>query len=42
MRSSFKQTTIKGNDGKDVSVVKVRFDVNPAVENGLYTYLTKV
>ncbi|HSF45953.1 MAG TPA: DUF3427 domain-containing protein, partial [Chitinophagaceae bacterium] len=42
IKSSFFQTTIKGNENKDVSVVKVQFNILPSVEDSIYTYLTKV
>lgn len=37
--NSFKQTTMDGDNGRKVSVVKVRFLLNHPVEDNLYNYL---
>ncbi|MEQ8167851.1 MAG: DEAD/DEAH box helicase [Candidatus Eremiobacterota bacterium] len=38
---SFKQTTMPDDNGKNVSVVKVRFRMNQPVEDSIYEYITK-
>lgn len=40
IQSSFKQTNIKDDKNKDVSVVKVKFRLHSAVEDSLYNYIT--
>ena len=38
---SFKQTTMPGENDKDISVVKVRFSMNCHVEDSIYNYITR-
>ena len=38
-QESFEQTTIKNDKGKDVSIVKILFDIQPAVEDWMLKYL---
>lgn len=38
--NSFKQSTLKNDEGKDVSVVKVIFSMNNPVEDNIYEYIT--
>ena len=39
---SFEETMMKDDNGNDVSVVKIDFKMNTAVEDGIYAYLTSV
>ena len=39
---SFEETMMKDDNGNDVSVVKIDFKMNTAVEDSIYDYMTSV
>ena len=40
IENSFEESTIKNDNGKDESVVKLKFKMNRPVKESLYSYLT--